>query len=497
MNCMILPYNYDDPNILWIHPDAPDAGCSGAYDNPFSSIESALERVKPGQTIVLMEGEYVGSCNIEKSGTPHHPIRICGEHPEKTVISEACWFFYDTSDLIVSDLTFINAPFGAVSLIGNCSRNRFDSLRFINCGNRGSTGCTFYMGGAGGGCNVVEACHFEHSVVSSVSDASLRNARVALMLAQGDMEHNNPILDNVIQQNTIINYDYGIIAGSDESHSVRCSHIIEYNIINNCSREGICVKSGDITVKGNLITGTCTTGITVASPLDCTVENNRIIRTVTGISLCGEGHTVSNNCIINCTASGIHINDTTVLTSKNCFIEHNTIVDCGNASTASTPAGAGIVIAAGTSGILQYNLFSGRSKPYAIITPPAADKGELNMETDFVIKDNGIVGNGNIPEGTCVVTAQFSDAINNNYTLDSDYGASGSVVLPEGCTAASDECSTSAVDWTPTMESDENDAPPLPENHDPATLFSDIFDAGTTDTANEENEERYWYPDEE
>jgi threonine dehydrogenase-like Zn-dependent dehydrogenase len=105
-------------------------------ENPFGSINEALQVTKPGNTIVLKNGIYRENQTIEISGTPQKPIRIVSDDNATVIIEESCWFFYDTSDLIITDLIFKNSPFGAISVIGICKRNRFDSLQFINCGSK-------------------------------------------------------------------------------------------------------------------------------------------------------------------------------------------------------------------------------------------------------------------------------------------------------------------------------------------------------------------------
>ncbi len=123
----------NDPSILWVSASAGDG--NGTRDNPFESIVRALAVVRPGQTIVLLCGEYADTVTIEISGTLHQPVRIMADPNGRTVVKNA-WFLYDTSDLIISGFTFSNVPAVALSVIGACERNRFENLAFIECGHQ-------------------------------------------------------------------------------------------------------------------------------------------------------------------------------------------------------------------------------------------------------------------------------------------------------------------------------------------------------------------------
>lgn len=51
-----------DPNTLWVSPTMGDDGSDGQTpDTPWQSLQAALDRAQPGQTIYLMTGEYTDS----------------------------------------------------------------------------------------------------------------------------------------------------------------------------------------------------------------------------------------------------------------------------------------------------------------------------------------------------------------------------------------------------------------------------------------------------
>ncbi len=442
----------DDPNIIVINPDAAPGGC-GTFEEPFSTIEEGLRRVAPGQTILLCGGDYAGDLNIEVSGTARRPIRIIAEPGAKVIVRGGCWFFYDTEDLIVSGLTFIDAPYGAISVIGECSRNIFDSLRFINCGLHKGASCTLYIGGSGGACNIIENCVFEHAPVSAGRQPVADEASVGLMVAQGDISAGRPIVKTLLRRNRFVNYSYGIIIGGDESKSVRCGHIVEYNTISNCTNEGILIKSGDTMVRGNIIEKSDCNALLLLSELDCTVERNRIVDCRCGIVAAGSGHTISDNCLIRCSGGAIRVGrqpQTQGRAATNCFIERNTFINCGSAlSKDDSVSVAGVMIDHGASGILEKNLIFGKGKPYAVVQESVCSSGETDLSgnsgiTRFVIRDNAASGGCETMDGIRLMPVEFADIAADDYSNDCGVGASGWVLRPEGFDPLIDEEEDSA-----------------------------------------------------
>jgi hypothetical protein len=514
---MHQPFDHDNPDILWVHPDAPDIGCTGVFENPFSTLEAALDRVKPGQTIVLMAGEYVGDCNIQVSGTIRNPIRICAEPGNPVTIKSACWFFYDTSDLIVADITFTDALFGAISVIGTCNRNRFENLHFVNCGTRGQTACTFYMGGAGGGCNIVEACDFENDrlqmtppgrittkpfdtedVLSTMPNGTAA-VSVGILLAQGDADSGEPIVKNIIRKNRFSGYGYGIIVGSDESRVVRCGHIIEYNTMNWCSREGILVKSGDTTVRGNIVTSCGGVAIGVQSELDCHIEGNRIVESGTGIQIHGKGHTIANNCIVDCREGAIRVrgfSESKAGPAINCFIERNSLVNCTSLPADDTMHICGVLIDPGTTGIIQQNLIFGSGKPYAVVAPSKNGQNRTPEITRFVIKDNCASGGCTPAEGVGCAEIIFTDAKNGDYGTTGECGASGWVVTPEGFNPSVDD-NDGEIDYREaSILEDEEGNLLIPGEDERGNLFGNFFaeELSEEQQENDMDQRPFWYP---
>ncbi|MBN1306945.1 MAG: right-handed parallel beta-helix repeat-containing protein [Chitinispirillaceae bacterium] len=441
-----MQFHHDNPDLIWINPGSPCDG-HGSFEQPYSSIEEGLKRIRPGQALILFPGNYVSDLTIQVSGTARRPIHICAAPGATVTISSACWFFYDTSDLVVSGLTFTDAQSGAISVIGRCSRNRFDDLRFINCGVHKEAACALYFGGAGGCCNIVENCSFEHAPREKYGGITPNNASIGLMIAQGDAATGSPIVNSLVRRNRFVNYGYGILVGGEESGAVRCGHIIEYNTVQNCSHGGILIKSGDTLARGNVVEGCPGDALSVQSELDCTVEGNRIIDCLRGIVVRGRGHTVADNCLVRCGGGAIRVDGASAPhcgASSNCFIERNTFVNCSSPSDGDDPPVAGILIDAGTTGIVERNLIYGAGKPYAVVqaSRPARRRGgrtSRGEDTRFVIRDNAADGGCSLLDGVETIAVKFADPARDDYRNGCGSGASGWVLAPQGFDPAVDE----------------------------------------------------------
>jgi hypothetical protein len=435
-------FDPNDPSILWVAASASGDKGDGSAEEPFGSIERALEVVRPGQTIVLKKGSYPGGVNFELSGTIHQPIRITADSGAEVEVEGACWFFYDSSDLIVSGITFRSAPFGALSVIGSCERNRFENLRFINCGTSTKTTCTFFFGGSGGSCNVVENCHFEHAAASPSKTVSIDTLSVGLMVSEGDADHGAPIKNHVYRRNRFVNYDYGVLIGANDDASGLYGHVVEYNTIENCAVEGILVKCGDTQVRGNLVIGCRNNSIDIAAGKGSMVEHNRVIDCGNGIRVNDADHTVVNNCVVRCggeavwAGGAVSASGTSRAAATNLFIENNTFVDCGagpgtgDGKTGAPPV-AGIRIDAGTTCIIRRNLVAGKNETPAMAGPFVNDAANASAAGCMIV-DN--IAADAVPEMTGVARAEvlFLRRDGNDYTNDSGYGAAGWMLKPEG-----------------------------------------------------------------
>ena len=61
--------------VLWVSPNGRDSA-DGSQDAPLRSIQEAADRATPGTAIMVREGVYRESVEIDRSGTPDAPIRL-------------------------------------------------------------------------------------------------------------------------------------------------------------------------------------------------------------------------------------------------------------------------------------------------------------------------------------------------------------------------------------------------------------------------------------
>lgn len=434
-------FDKNNPEILWVNTDQTEG--MGTWENPYGSVSEALRFVKPGNTIVLKQGIYRENQTIEVSGKPELPIRIVSDTDAEVIIEGACWFFYDTSDIILSGLIFKDAPFGAISVIGICKRNRFDSLRFINCGNMKKASCTLYFGGSGGEFNVVENCFFEHDKSVLSDNQTTENASIALMISDGDIEGLSPIKHHVIRRNQFTNYGFAVLIGSRDSNANPYGHIVEYNTIKNCASDGIVVKCGDTQIRGNLLEGCNGCSISVQAGVGSMIEDNRIQNSKRGISIQGFGHNITNNCIVRCHKEAISVcgkSNSENIAATNLLIENNTIIDCGHLDDSQSSF---IRIEPGTTSIIQHNLFHGEGKPYQICSEvrnlKLDEDVEKNAKIESVIDDNIGSGNCTILKGIKAIQVVFKERESDCYKNESEYGAKGWMLRPEGFDVNADD----------------------------------------------------------
>lgn len=418
----------NDQQFIWVAPEEDVSG-EGSYSKPFHSVCKAVECARPGQTIVLKQGIYPRDVTIQKSGAIDKPLRIIAEKDAQVICSEACWYLYDVSDLIISGIVFKASPGIALSVVGKCLRNRFEFLSFLQCGTTQKESCTLFLGGSGHACNVVESCCFERA-------ESSRNISVGILISEGDYQEGEANCDCIITKNRFVNYGYGILVGSQDSTMGEYGHQVTYNTLDNCSVEGILVKCGDTMVKGNTVRNCARHSVSVVAGRSSIIEENRIINCGSGIRIAGKGHTVANNCIVRCQEAAISVlSDVSpyAAPASNIIVEENTCVawDCGPLPEKNR---TGVLIGRGTSCIVRRNLFHGPGKPYALhdMGRPGGGKRSSSSEIEnCLIADNISSGGCESLEGSTGNEVVFKSAELDNYENTSGYGAQGRLLTPD------------------------------------------------------------------
>jgi hypothetical protein len=420
---------HDDSRCIWVAP-GEDSGGEGTFANPFHSLPGALDCAVPGQTIVLAQGIYEGDITIQKSGTIDKPLRIIAEEPGKVIWIGSCWYFYDASDIVCSGLIFKESPGMAVSVVGACCRNCFDTLTFIDCGTSPKESCTFFFGGSGQSCNILESCCFVRQAEATVSS-------IGVLLSEGDIQGALPNCNTIVNNTAIENYSYGILVGTHGTIAGEYGHRITNNTILHCSTEGIMVKCGDTLVSGNTIAHSSGYAVSVVAGNDCVIENNRIIDAGTGIRIAGNGHVITNNCIVRCREEALQVlpdAEPSTAPAGTLFVEDNTFIDWGTQS----PAGfsAGIHSASAGICIVRNNIFHGSGSPVAVACG-------ISEEHAYFVDDNSVSGGCMVVSGCRNEDVVFASAATDDYTAHSRHGAQGWVLSPD--TAGRDKATIGAA----------------------------------------------------
>ncbi|MFP4417834.1 MAG: right-handed parallel beta-helix repeat-containing protein [Chitinispirillaceae bacterium] len=409
----------NDHKKLWVSPEVTRG--IGTFDEPYS-LGQALERVQPGNTIILKHGVYSGDKTIQCSGTIDKPIRITAQQNATVEISKGCWYFYDTSDLIVSGLIFKNSPSSAIAVMGACTRNSFQSLRFSDCGSLDKASATIFIGGAGGRCNVIEHCSFMQS--ESTMSPSAEPIAVGIMIAEGDADQEDGlILDHVIRYNGIQNYDCGIMVGTRGNGLDHFGHVVENNVLRNCALDGIKINCGDTEVRGNTIVDCGNRGIWIATGTASSVEENRLERCSTGIQVLSAGHILQNNCIVDSIKQAVHVNgiaEESDVPQSTIIIEQNSLIQytkraCGDVSV------TGVLMDSPSSCVIRKNLIFGQGSPYVFAEEPEQNK----KKTVAVIQDNLVGGQCEAKQGCAFKEITFTNAGGRDFGTQSGYGAHG------------------------------------------------------------------------
>jgi|GEM_PF-682606 hypothetical protein len=424
----------NDQKFIWVSP-GEDVSGEGSYAKPFLSVSKAVECARPGQTVVLKGGVYLGDVTIQKSGVIDKPLRIIAEKDAEVICAAACWYLYDVSDSILSGIVFRESPGIALSVIGKCERNRFEFLSFKNCGITQKESCTLFLGGSGQACNVVDSCCFERATDKDPAKFS-QNISIGLLISEGDYQEGEANCDCIITKNRFVNYGYGILVGSQDSTTGEYGHQVTYNTLDNCSAEGIMVKCGDTLVKGNRVQNCAQHSISVVAGKSSIVEENRIVNCGSGIRIAGKGHTVANNCIVRCQKEAISVlSDVSpeAALASNIIIEQNTCINWGGGSKTQKKQ-SGVLIGHGTSCIVRKNLFHGPGKPYSVLetgTRKSRKRPSKCEVASCLIDDNISSGGCETLDGSVYNEVAFAQTALDNYDNASGYGAQGWLLKPD------------------------------------------------------------------
>ncbi len=115
-----VPIGADRPSVFYVSPEGDDAG-PGTRENPWKTLAHATRALKPGQTLLLLNGDYwpdtTGTINVDCGSTPRHgkpdaPITLRAEsergavvHGDGATVPLAMW---GCSHWVIDGLVFMN-----------------------------------------------------------------------------------------------------------------------------------------------------------------------------------------------------------------------------------------------------------------------------------------------------------------------------------------------------------------------------------------------------
>jgi hypothetical protein len=315
----------------------------------------------------------------------------------------------------------------ALSVIGKCERNRFEFLSFLDCGTAKKNSCTFFLGGSGQACTIVESCSFERGLGDNTPDLS-----VGLLISEGDYQQGEANRDCIITKNRFINYGYGILVGSQDSTTGEYGHRVTYNTIERCFAEGIMAKCGDTEIMGNLVQNCPRNSISIMAGKSSAVEENRIIDCGSGVRVAGIGHSITGNCIVRCKGSALSVvknPSPDAGTTANILIEHNTCVNWGLGLAEMHNENGCVLIGPETSCIITRNLFHGMGKPLIISNGVKSEAKKID-DNQYLISDNICSGECKAEAGMVSAEVAFTAFAQDDFDNASGFGAHGRVCKP-------------------------------------------------------------------
>lgn len=311
------------------------AAAQGTVDS-MESFSKAIRQAKAGDTIVIANGRYKGwSTDLECKGTAKRPITIRPESAGGVVFTGRCQF-----SMTGSYITLDGLRFEACDFKGNLLEfKRSDHCQIVNCvfensgGAKGAaigispgsqnnsiTDCRFtniaarcvnltmnddiYKYGVPTG-NIIRGNHFQ-----DIPRAG-KNGRETVKIGTNQPTYGHVVVAAIVEDNTFIRCN-----GEAEIISNKCAgNIYRRNLFNQCD--------GELVMRGGQ---------------KCLIEGNRFFGGKGGIRLCGTGHTVKDNLIVNSQDTGIRLyfgqtkeQSGQYQAAGQCLITNNTIVNAKRA----------------------------------------------------------------------------------------------------------------------------------------------------------------------
>lgn len=314
------------------------AQLQSAQHGPISSAEAfseALEAVEAGDTIIIADGSYSEwSIELDARGTMEKPVTIRPQSPRGVTFTGRNRFKFSGSHIAVDGFLFDRCEL-ASNLIefDGSERCRIVNCVFQHCGgNRAVVAIQ-----VGSRDNLIAACRFVDIAARCVNltiNAEIyergvptgnvirnnhfqdippanENGRETIKIGTNQPSYGHIMVGTIVEDNTFVRCD-----GEAEIISNKCSgNIYRRNVFTECK--------GELVMRGGS---------------KCLIEDNRFFDGAGGIRICGTGHTVRNNAIINSSGTGIRLyfgmtkgQGGHYQAAGQCLIANNTIVNAARA----------------------------------------------------------------------------------------------------------------------------------------------------------------------
>lgn len=283
------------------------ASLCGATWGPIDSEEALsdiLKQVQPGDSIVIADGQYENwMVDLYSRGTKEKPVTIQPESPMGVTFTGVSHFSITGSYIVVDGFRFDRCELEHNLL----EFGRSDHCRIENCvfqhsgGNRAVVGIK-----AGARNNEILSCTFDDIAARSI------NLNINETIYQDGVPTGNVIRNNLFRDIPPANANgrETIKIGTNQPTfgHVRVEAIVEGNRFLRCDGEAEIISNK---CAGNIYRRNffeqCKGELVMRGGHDCLIESNRFVDCSGGIRICGTGHTVRENVIINSRGTGIRL----------------------------------------------------------------------------------------------------------------------------------------------------------------------------------------------
>ncbi len=309
-----------------------------AQHGPIDSAESfseVVQIVRPGDTIVIADGWHDGwSVNLDFQGTAENPVTIQPQTNLGVTFTGSSHFLITGSYLTIDGFQFEECDLEDNLL----EFSRSDYCRIVNCVFQHCGGDKAVVSiRAGARSNSLIGCRFIDIAARCV------NLRISEEIREHGVPTGNIIRDNHFQDipRSSENGRETIKIGTNQPTygHIFVGTIVENNIFDRCDGEAEIISnkcSGNIYRRN--VFNRCNGELVMRGGGNCLIEGNRIIGGTGGIRICGTGHEVRENIIIDSGGTGIRLyfgmtkeQGGHYQAAGQCLIANNTIVNAARA----------------------------------------------------------------------------------------------------------------------------------------------------------------------